>query len=84
LIDELFKGTNQQDAVKCSITVIEGLRKMPERVFILSTHLYEIGDDLRKYNNIQFHYFETSVEDDQLLIQLPVKRRHQQRQAWDT
>ncbi len=73
LIDELFKGTNQQDAVKCSITVIEGLRKMQNALFILSTHLYEIGEDLRKYSNIQFHYFETSVEDDQLLFSYQLK-----------
>jgi DNA mismatch repair ATPase MutS len=66
LIDELFKGTNQQDAVKCSITVIEGLRKLKNAVFVLSTHLYEIGDGLRIHENIQFHYFETSVKDDQL------------------
>jgi DNA mismatch repair protein MutS len=73
LIDELFKGTNQQDAVKCSITVIEGLRKMQNALFILSTHLYEIGDDLRRYENIQFHYFETSVKDDQLTFSYQLK-----------
>ena len=73
LIDELFKGTNQQDAVKCSITVIEGLRKMKNALFVLSTHLYEIGNDLRKYNNIKFYYFETSVEDDQLMFSYQLK-----------
>jgi len=73
LIDELFKGTNQQDAVKCSVTVIEGLRKMKNALFILSTHLYEIGDELRRYDNIQFHYFETSVQDDQLLFSYQLK-----------
>lgn len=73
LIDELFKGTNQQDAVKCSTTVIEGLRKMNNALFILSTHLYEIGDDLRKYQNIQFHYFETAVKDDQLIFSYQLK-----------
>ena len=73
LIDELFKGTNQQDAVKCSVTVIEGLRKLKNTLFILSTHLYEIGDDLKKYGNIQFHYFETAVEDDQLLFSYQLK-----------
>jgi DNA mismatch repair protein MutS len=73
LIDELFKGTNQQDAVKCSITVIEGLRKMQNALFILSTHLYEIGEDLRKYENIQFHYFETAVNDDQLSFSYQLK-----------
>ncbi|MDE3252223.1 MAG: DNA mismatch repair protein MutS [Bacteroidota bacterium] len=73
LIDELFKGTNQQDAVKCSVTVIEGLRKMKNALFILSTHLYEIGDDLRKHENIQFHYFETAVVDDQLEFSYQLK-----------
>ncbi len=74
LIDELFKGTNQQDAVKCSVTVIEGLRKMKNALFVLSTHLYEIGEDLRKYDNIQFCYFETSVKDDQLLFSYQLKQ----------
>lgn len=66
LIDELFKGTNVQDAMKCSTAVIEGLRKMHNALFILSTHLYEIGEGLRQFPNIQFRYFETSVEHDQL------------------
>jgi DNA mismatch repair protein MutS len=73
LIDELFKGTNQQDAVKCSVTVIEGLRKMKNALFILSTHLYEIGPELKKYSNIQFYYFETSVQDDQLIFSYHLK-----------
>lgn len=66
LIDELFKGTNVQDAMKCSSTVIEGLLKMKNSLFILSTHLYEIGEGLKKYPNIDFKYFETSVINDQL------------------
>lgn len=66
LIDELFKGTNVQDAMKCSSTVIEGLLKMKNSLFILSTHLYEIGEDLKKYPNIDFKFFETSVINDQL------------------
>jgi DNA mismatch repair ATPase MutS len=73
LIDELFKGTNQQDAVKCSVTVIEGLRKMKNALFILSTHLYEIGDGLRQYDNIRFYYFETAVQDDQLVFSYQLK-----------
>ncbi|MEJ7589348.1 MAG: DNA mismatch repair protein MutS, partial [Ferruginibacter sp.] len=40
LIDELFKGTNVEDAMKCSSTVIEGLLKIRNSLFILSTHLY--------------------------------------------
>jgi len=66
LIDELFKGTNMQDAMKCSLTVIKGLIKIKNSLFILSTHLYEIGEDLKTYSNISFKYFETSVNADQL------------------
>lgn len=61
LIDELFKGTNIQDAMKCSLTVIRGLIKIKQSLFILSTHLYEIGDALKEYPNISFKYFETSI-----------------------
>ncbi len=73
LIDELFKGTNVQDAMKCSTTVIEGLRKMKNTLFILSTHLYEIGDALRQFPNIKFYYFETRVEQDQLIFSYQLK-----------
>lgn len=73
LIDELFKGTNVQDAMKCSNTVIEGLLKITNSFFILSTHLYEIGEGLKKYPNIIFRYFETSIENDQLLFSYQLK-----------
>ena len=73
LIDELFKGTNVEDAMKCSTTVIKGLLKMKNAQFILSTHLYEIGDELKKYPNIRFNYFETIVKDDQLLFNYQLK-----------
>ena len=66
LIDELFKGTNVQDAMKCSTAVIKGLLKISNSLFILSTHLYEIGEELRPYPNISFKFFETSVQDEQL------------------
>jgi len=66
LIDELFKGTNVQDAMKCSSTVIRGLIKIKSSLFILSTHLYEIGEELKQYPNICFKYFETRIHDGQL------------------
>ncbi|MCW5916700.1 MAG: hypothetical protein KIS82_05065 [Ferruginibacter sp.] len=68
LIDELFKGTNIQDAMKCSTTVIEGLLKIRSSVFILSTHLYEIAEDLKRYPNIIFRYFETGLKNDELFF----------------
>jgi DNA mismatch repair protein MutS len=73
LIDELFKGTNVEDAMKCSATVIEGFLKIPNSSFILSTHLYEIGEPLKKYPNIMFNYFETEVQGDQLIFNYQLK-----------
>jgi DNA mismatch repair ATPase MutS len=35
-------------------------------LFILSTHLYEIAEELKPFSNISFKYFETNVMDDQL------------------
>ena len=73
LIDELFKGTNVQDAMKCSTAVIEGLLKIRNSLFILSTHLYEIAEPLQVNPNIIFNYFETTVKDDQLIFSYHLK-----------
>ncbi|MBC7936048.1 MAG: DNA mismatch repair protein MutS [Rhizobacter sp.] len=73
LIDELFKGTNVQDAMKCSLAVIEGFLKIKNSLFILSTHLYEIGDALKVHTNIHFNYFETTAEDGQLSFSYQLK-----------
>lgn len=73
LIDELFKGTNVQDAMKCSTAVIKGLIKIKNSLFILSTHLYEIGQELKQYPNISFKFFETNVTDEQLEFSYQLK-----------
>ena len=73
LIDELFKGTNIQDAMKCSIAVIEGLQKIKTSLFILSTHLYEISSSVSKFDNIQFKYFETTVTNNALVFHYQLK-----------
>lgn len=73
LIDELFKGTNIQDAMKCSTVVIKGLIRIHNSLFILSTHLYEIGNELRNYPNISFRFFETQVDGEQLRFSYQLK-----------
>lgn len=73
LIDELFKGTNIQDAMHCSSTVIKGLLKINNSLFILSTHLYEIGEELKTYPNISFRYFETTSVNEQLHFSYQLK-----------
>ena len=73
LIDELFKGTNIQDAMKCSTTVIRGLINIRHALFVLSTHLYEIGEELKPYPNISFKYFETRANEFELEFSYQLK-----------
>jgi DNA mismatch repair protein MutS len=63
LVDELFKGTNIEDARSCSIAVIKGLSKVRESIFVLSTHLYEIAEDLKELPNLRFWYLESTMKD---------------------
>jgi DNA mismatch repair ATPase MutS len=73
LIDELFKGTNVQDAMRCSLAVINGLIKIKSSLFVLSTHLYEIGDEINTHPNISFKYFETNINNDKLEFSYQLK-----------
>jgi len=74
LIDELFKGTNIIDAMKCSTKVIEGLQALNQSLCILSTHLYEISEPLKVYPHIQFCYFENALIDKTLLFNYNLKK----------
>lgn len=73
LIDELFKGTNVQDAMRCSLAVINGFIKIKGSLFVLSTHLYEIAEEIRSKPNISFKYFETAVNNDKLEFSYQLK-----------
>jgi DNA mismatch repair ATPase MutS len=65
LVDELFKGTNIIDAMQCSIDVIDGFSKVKNALFVISTHLYEIADNLQHAENVIFKHMETIVDGDQ-------------------
>ena len=73
LIDELFKGTNVEDAMKCSLTVINGLLHIKGSLVVLSTHLYEIAKQLPQNNGVQFRFFETTMLDDQYSFSYQLK-----------
>ena len=74
LIDELFKGTNVQDAMRCSLAVVKGLLKVKTSLFVLSTHLYEIVEDLADESSITFRHFETVVTGDTLSFSYQLKK----------
>lgn len=73
LMDELFKGTNTQDAMKCSHAIVEGLSQSKRSVFILSTHLFEIAEELKSHANIQFYFFQTDIAADKFVFYYRLK-----------
>jgi DNA mismatch repair protein MutS len=59
LFDELFRGTNVKDAHEGTVEVTQAFAAMKTSRFIISSHIVEAADELRKKNNIGFHYLPT-------------------------
>jgi DNA mismatch repair protein MutS len=59
MFDELFRGTNVKDAYEASLLVISELAKIRTSIFIISTHIVELAQELEKIKNISFRYMET-------------------------
>lgn len=63
VFDELFRGTNVRDAYDATIAVTEAFSQVPNCTFLISTHIMEAGDVLKKScNNINFIYLPTIME----------------------
>jgi len=62
LFDELFKGTNVKDAYDGTLTVTEGFAGYRECLFIVSTHIIEVGEALKERPNIHFAYMPTVMD----------------------
>lgn len=62
MFDELFKGTNVKDAYDGTLAVTEGFADYRECLFIVSTHIIEVGEALKHRNNIHFVFMPTVME----------------------
>lgn len=63
LFDELFKGTNVKDAYDGTLTVTDAFSRYRNCAFIISTHIVEAGEALRKRReNLRFAYLPTVLE----------------------
>lgn len=60
IFDELFRGTNVKDAYEGTIAVTRAFARKNNSVFVLSTHITEAGEILKKdCKNVQFKYLPT-------------------------
>ncbi|QEC44437.1 MutS-related protein [Pseudobacter ginsenosidimutans] len=62
MFDELFKGTNVKDAFDGTLAVTESFAEYTNCLFIVSTHIIEVGAALKNRNNIQFTFMPTVLE----------------------
>jgi DNA mismatch repair ATPase MutS len=62
MFDELFKGTNVKDAYDGTLAVTEAFAAYSECLFIVSTHIIEVGEALQHHNNIHCVYMPTVMD----------------------
>ncbi|NJK95829.1 MAG: hypothetical protein HC905_13780 [Bacteroidales bacterium] len=73
VFDELFRGTNIKDASEASSMIIGALAKIPDSLFLISTHIVEIADDLKSEPTVIFRCFETIPEGDRAVYDYKLK-----------
>lgn len=62
LFDELFRGTNVKDAYEATIAITAAFATKRTSMFVISTHIVEAGEVLRKQcNNVRFVYLPTTM-----------------------
>jgi hypothetical protein len=66
MMDEPFKGTNVMDALDASRAVLEGFIDRPESLFMISSHLIELGEGMRESGRVDCRRFEANEEDGRL------------------
>lgn len=63
IFDELFRGTNVKDAYDATLAVTEAFAEIPDCLFMISTHIIEVGQVLKeRCKNIRFVYLPTVME----------------------
>jgi DNA mismatch repair protein MutS len=61
IFDELFRGTNAEDALAISQRTIEGLTQFHTSVFFISTHLHRLRDIIAQDNKISTRFIECKL-----------------------
>jgi DNA mismatch repair protein MutS len=72
VFDELFRGTNLEDALEISTTTIQGLTKFRHSLFFISTHLHQLKE-LVDLHNIDTHYIECHIKNNQPVFTYQLK-----------
>ena len=63
IFDELFRGTNPKDAVDASLLIIQALIRIPNCIFLISTHHTELAEQIGIAAQVSFKYVESNFND---------------------
>ena len=66
IMDEPFKGTNVKDAFDASLEILKRFAGSTNCLFVVSSHLIELGEQLNKTANIDYRYFEADESKERL------------------
>lgn len=62
LFDELFRGTNVKDALEGTLAVCNAFTNRTDSKFIISSHIIEAADELRKKESAAFYFLPTVMK----------------------
>lgn len=66
LLDEPFKGTNVKDAFDASSAILERFSTKSGSLFMFSSHLIELCDQMSSINQVDCRYFEAGETEERL------------------
>lgn len=66
IMDEPFKGTNVKDAFDASLAILQRFATRKDCLFMVTSHLIELSEQLGTTDNVSFHYFEAQEQQDRL------------------
>ncbi len=76
VFDELFRGTNAEDALAISLATVKGLMQFSQSHFFISTHLHQLKDCLREqvsFSDIGTYYIECLLSEDKPVFTYSIK-----------
>ena len=74
ILDEMFRGTNAQDAYEASVAVNQLLLEYPNCHFMISTHILEYAKHFEHHPKCQFYYMESEIKNDRFICSYQLKK----------
>ena len=66
IMDEPFKGTNIKDAFDASLAILRRFAVIEDCLFMVSSHLVELGEQLSAAAPVDYRYFEAEEHEERL------------------